>query len=63
MNNKVLNYAKKRIEQTDQSIKVLIDNHLYIETSFGMVYKLSEDEIFSLAKYYLEDEINSLEHI
>jgi adenylate kinase len=63
MNNKVLNYAKKQIEETDKSIIVLLDNHLYIQTSFGRVYKLSEDEIFSLAKDYLENEIISLEHI
>jgi hypothetical protein len=63
MNNKVLNYAKKQIEETDKSIIVLLDNHLYIQTSFGSVYKLAEDEIFFLAKHYLENEINSLEHI
>ena len=63
MNNKVLNYAKKQIEETDKTLIVLLDNHLYIQTSFGSVYKLAEDEIFSLAKNYLENEINSLEHI
>jgi hypothetical protein len=64
MNNKVLNYAKKQIEQTDQSVKVLlIDNHLYIETSFSHIYKLSEDEIFYIAKDYLQNEIESLKHI
>jgi hypothetical protein len=64
MNNKVLIYSKTQIEETDQSIKTLvIDNHLYIETSFGKVYKLSEDEIFNLATDYLQNEINSLRHI
>ena len=64
MNNKVLIYSKTQIEETDQSIKVLvIDNHLYIETNFGKVYKLSEDEIFNLATDYLQNEINSLKHI
>ena len=64
MNNKVLIYSKTQIEETDQSIKTLvIDNHLYIETNFGKVYKLSEDEIFNLATDYLQNEINSLRHI
>jgi hypothetical protein len=64
MNKKVLNYAKTQIEQTDKSVKVLlIDNHLYIETNFSKIYKLSEDEIFYIAKDYLQNEIESLKHI
>jgi hypothetical protein len=64
MNNKVLIYAKTQIEETDQSVKVLVINfHLYIESNFGKVYKLSEDEIFNLATDYLQNEINSLKHI
>ena len=64
MNSKILIYAKKMIEQTDDSIEALVINsHLHIETKSGRIYKLSDDEIIALATEYLENEIESLKHI
>ena len=61
MNQKVLNYAKSNIDESENGIKVFISQgNLYIETICGRNFKIAEDEVKYQATEYLKSEINNI---